>query len=82
MSCNKKSEQVFRHTSVSEFFFTFGLEHFFKLLICKFSADCKSFLQEKMQFDMETMKEFQIGNSVDPNQISDGGRGTKTSSHT
>ena len=43
-------------------------EHFFKLLICKFSADCKdckSFLEEKM-------KEFQIGNSIDPNQILDG----------
>ena len=25
-----------------------------------------------MQFDIETMKEFQIGNSIDPNQILDG----------
>ena len=24
-----------------------------------------------MQFDIETMKEFQIGNSIDPNQILD-----------
>ena len=25
-----------------------------------------------MQFDIETMKEFQIGNSIDPNQMLDG----------